>query len=192
MRSTILPMLALAAAATLGLASPSWADWQLLGTERVDLRPERDVIHVTDCTGPLDAIRVKAVRNGIQLRSVKVHLGNGQVREIACSEWIPAGRTSSVMDLPGRHGRNVTKVVLHYETEGCAGRPAVAKVFGLTEGRGHGSGHGPGHGGHGGRSLDRDDDRGTNDKPVRYREHHRDRVRKDVVVKGGVRIRVKL
>lgn len=186
MRPVISTTLALAAAATFGLASASLADeWRHLGSEHVSLRGDRDVIRVEECEGPLEAIRLQARQNGIQLESVTVHFANGAMRDVGCSEWIPAGGWSSVMSLPGRDGRTVKKVVFRYRARGCDTGRAVVSLFGMVEDRGRG----PHHGGE--RDDDRDRDRDRDGKPTKYRDHYLDRCARDCDVRGHLHVRIR-
>ncbi len=91
---------------------------------------ERDVLHLKNRKGTFDKIRLKAVGNAVQFRSLKIHFENGGFQDVELRSVIRAGKTSRVIDLEGRQ-RAIEKIVFVYDAQTLKiGKGAKVRVLG--------------------------------------------------------------
>lgn len=105
-------------------------EWKLLGTRKVALRTERDVILIGPKEGLFKAIKLTVRKSGIQMKDVKVHFTNGTVIDVNIRRLIPAGGETRVIDLPGGN-RYLEKVVFWYESTHRNDKRATIRLWGL-------------------------------------------------------------
>ena len=103
--------------------------WEKLGSRKVNFQGERDEIVVTGQKGSFTALKLKVNNNGINIRKMIVHFGNGQKQDVALRQNIPAGGESRVIDLKGGK-RVIHKVVFYYDSKNNRLRRATIELFG--------------------------------------------------------------
>lgn len=104
-------------------------DWVQLASNRVDRQRDRDVIELDRRDGRFDAIRLRVRGNDVRIRQVRVRYGNGQTERLDVNRRIGEGDSSGVLELRGRQGRYIDRIVLIYDTQG-RGRRAEVEVWG--------------------------------------------------------------
>jgi hypothetical protein len=104
--------------------------WKLLGTKKVALNTDRDVISVGADEGTFKAIKLTVTKSGVQFKDMKVHFSNGTVIDVNIRRLIPAGGETRVIDLPGAN-RNIQKVVFWYESTERNKKRATVRLWGL-------------------------------------------------------------
>ena len=103
--------------------------WKLLGTKKVALRTDRDVINVGADEGTFKAIKFTVKKSAIHFKDMKVHFSNGSVIDVKIRHKIPKGGETRVIDLPGAN-RNIKKVVFWYESIGKNKKRATVRLWG--------------------------------------------------------------
>lgn len=111
-------------------------EWVKLGHRQVNFAVEKDTIPVGAGDGLFKRLRFEVEGNDIELLSIKVRFGNGEVEDLTVRETIKEGGRTRAIDLPGAL-RVIKEIDLVYSTEG---RPregkATVKAFGLKAGEG--------------------------------------------------------
>lgn len=105
-------------------------EWERLGTRKVALRTDRDVILIGQKEGLFKAIKLTVRKSGIHMKDVKVHFTNGTVIDVNIRRLIPAGGETRVIDLPGGN-RYLEKVVFWYESTNRNDKRATLRLWGL-------------------------------------------------------------
>ena len=103
--------------------------WKLLGTKKVKLRTERDVINVGADEGVFKKIKLTVKKSGINFKDMKVHFSNGDIIDVKIRRVIPAGDETRIIDLPGAN-RNIKKVVFWYESTKKNSKRATVRLYG--------------------------------------------------------------
>ncbi len=104
-----------------------WSRWKRLGSRRVDLGVDRDVIPC-GFSGFLRAIVLEVRGSAVNFLDVKLVLGNGEVVDVPMRSLVKAGERSRIIDLPGNK-RVVNRVELLYRP--ARGRRAEVVAWGL-------------------------------------------------------------
>ncbi|RIA56206.1 hypothetical protein [Dichotomicrobium thermohalophilum] len=102
--------------------------WERLSVERVDRERDRDVIQLSRRDGRFDAILLRVRQSPIRLRRVRVVFGNGRRQDFDLPNVLRRGDTD-ILELRGRRGRFIDRIVLVYRDIGSPRRARVA-VFG--------------------------------------------------------------
>ncbi len=102
--------------------------WERLGINRVSREREREVIQMSRRDGRLDAILLRVRQSPVRIRRVRVVFGNGQRQDLDLPNILRPGDTD-VLELRGRRGRFIDRIVLIYRDAGSPRRGRVA-VFG--------------------------------------------------------------
>lgn len=132
----------LISAAVLGAALPSsplfaLSDWELLGTRRVSLAQETDVIDVTRRDGRFNAIRIEVDNGPIEMYDIRIQFANGEDYSPATRINFHDGEATRVIDLPG-DARSINKIVFRYKGRVRRGA-AVVRIYGREAGEHHGT-----------------------------------------------------
>ena len=106
------------------------ADWELLGTRKVKMNTDRDVIRVGAKDGYFRAIKLKVRVSGLNMKDMKVHFMNGSVMDVRIRKIIPKNGETRVIDLPGVN-RHIEKVVFWYESTKRNDKRATVRLWGL-------------------------------------------------------------
>jgi hypothetical protein len=117
----------------LSLLPAQAAGWQLLGERTVRFTTDRDVIRVTASEGTFSKVKLRVLRNGIELLDVKIVYGDGGSQDFQIRRFIAAGSETRVLDLPGV-ARVIKKVELVYRSSGRTGKRASIQLWGLEAG----------------------------------------------------------
>jgi len=121
-------MRAILAAAVL-LALPS-ADWELLGSRRVNFALDHDAILVGAREGGFTALKLEVVGGNLEMYNIKVTFGNGQSFSPETRVQFHQGSWSRTIDLPGPV-RIVRRVDFWYRSRLRRGA-ATLRLFGRT------------------------------------------------------------
>jgi hypothetical protein len=108
---------------------PLARDWQLLGKQTVDLGRERQIIDVGAEGGRMNALVLRARRDDIRLRRLKLVYGNGEEEEVPVDSVLYAGEETSIIELKGR-ARAVQSIEIVTRAAGKTGRRAELEVWG--------------------------------------------------------------
>lgn len=162
-------------------------DWERLGTKEVDRRRDRDEISIGRRDGSFDALRIFVLDNDVRVRKMTVRYGNGVEHQVNVDRRIGEGEFSDVIELRGKRGRYIDRVVLFYDTVG-RGRKAKIDVWGRSEPRRQGQRRqlGPNWTRLGSKEVDRRRDR--DEIQLSRRDGHFDAVRL-LVKRNDVRVR---
>jgi hypothetical protein len=118
----------------LSLLIPAQAgDWELLGERSVRFITDRDTISVTSSEGKFSKLKLKVLRNGIELLDVKVIFGDGTSQDLKIRRFIAAGSETRVLDLVGP-SRVIRKVELRYRSRAKHVKRAKVQLWGLQTG----------------------------------------------------------
>jgi hypothetical protein len=109
------------------IAADVGRDWEKLGEKTVERRAEKDEIVVTAREGRFSKIKLKVRVNGVNIKDLKVHFGDGKVQDIEVRKVIPAGGETREIDLEGGR-RVIRKVSFVYKSRGA--RKAVVVLWG--------------------------------------------------------------
>jgi hypothetical protein len=123
---------AAAAIMTLFAISASYArEWERLGERRVGFISDHDTISVGRHDGKFKRLKLRVKDNDIELDSVKIVFGNGEVEDFPFRQRIRAGGESPTIDLrtPWRDGRFIKEVLLHYHSRPDFKGQAVAELW---------------------------------------------------------------
>ena len=117
----------LAALAAPAVSAADWSRWKQLGSRRVDLGIDRDVINC-GFSGFLRAVVLEVRGSAVDFLDVKLVLGNGEVVDVPMRRLVRAGDRSRIIDLPGKK-RVVNRIELLYRP--ARGRRAEVVAWGL-------------------------------------------------------------
>lgn len=117
------------------------SEWVQLGEQSVNRHADRDVLVVGTDEGRYEALRFRALGNGVTFAEVRVLYGNGSSEVLNIKEHVRAGETTRPYDLQGRH-RLIDRIEFLYQSTGPWGGKAVIQVAGLKDTGGIGGGGG--------------------------------------------------
>jgi hypothetical protein len=126
LKRILLSALVIGAAASSELLAQ--ADWELLGTRKVSLAKETDVIEVARRDGRFDAIRVEVDNGPIELHDVQVVFTNGETFSPTTRISFTENDRTRVIDLPG-NTRTIQRIGFRYRGPLRLGA-ATLKVYG--------------------------------------------------------------
>jgi hypothetical protein len=104
-------------------------NWERLGTKVVDRSRDREVIQLNRKDGSFDKLRLRVLDNDVRIRRVRVQYGNGVAHDLDVDRRITVGEHSGDIELRGRRGRFIDRVVLVYDTVG-RGPKATVELWG--------------------------------------------------------------
>jgi len=117
---------------TLLSVSASYArEWERLGERHVGFISDHDKIDVGRHEGKFKRLKLIVRGNDIELNSLKVTFGNGQVEDFVFNHKVRAGGESPTIDLrtPWANGRFIRAVELHYHSRPDFRGEAVAELW---------------------------------------------------------------
>lgn len=122
------------AAALLSTAAAHAGEWVRLGDRHVGFLNDHDTIHVGRHDGKFKRLKLRVFRNDIELNSLKVVFGNGEIEDVPFHHHIRDGGEVDV-ELPhGWHdGRFIHEVELHYHSRPNFNGEAVAELWGKED-----------------------------------------------------------
>ena len=104
------------------------ADWELLGSRRVNFRAEKDVIGVTAREGLFTAVKLEVEGGNLEMYNVRITFGDGESFSPETRFVFREGSWSRTIDLPGK-ARIIRKIEFWYRSELKRGR-ATVRVYG--------------------------------------------------------------
>lgn len=108
---------------------PLARDWQLLGKQAVDLGRERQIIDLGDEGGRINALVLRARRDDVRLRRLRLVYANGEEEEVPVDSVLYAGEETSMLELKGR-ARALRSIEIVTRALGRTGRRAEIEVWG--------------------------------------------------------------
>ncbi|MFO1169826.1 MAG: hypothetical protein U1E49_02530 [Hyphomicrobiaceae bacterium] len=108
---------------------PLGREWQLLGKQTVDLGRDRQIVDVGDDGGRMSALVLRARRDDIRLRRLKLVYANGEEEEVPVDSVVYAGEETSVIELKGRP-RFIQSIEVVTRALGRSGRRAELEIWG--------------------------------------------------------------
>ncbi|MEZ5924754.1 MAG: hypothetical protein R3D57_10275 [Hyphomicrobiaceae bacterium] len=108
---------------------PLGREWQLLAQQSIDLGRDRQIIDIGDESGRVNALVLRAKRDDIRLRRLRLVYGNGDEEEVPVDSILYAGEETSLIELKGR-ARLVQSIEVVTRTIGRSGRRAELEVWG--------------------------------------------------------------
>ncbi len=109
------------------------ASWEHLGTRKVDLRKDHDVVHVGRNKGPFRNLRVKVRGNHIFFKRINIVFGNGSRQSIILNQRVHEGAVSAPIDLKG-DARYIRKISFVYKRIANFRGKAFVSVYGREHG----------------------------------------------------------
>ena len=109
-------------------------DWVRLGDRNVGFINDHDTIRVGRHDGKFKRLKLLVRGNDIELNSIKVFFGNGEVEDVIFNHHIRAGG-EAVVDLRTgwREGRFIKEVELHYHSRPNFRGEALAELWGQED-----------------------------------------------------------
>ena len=104
--------------------------WEPLGSRRVSLAVDRDVIDVGAREGTFDAIRIEVNGGSLEMYDIRLTFGNGDTWSPNTRVLFRQGSWSRLIDLPGP-ARVIRKIEVWYRSRLRRGQ-ATVRVFGRT------------------------------------------------------------
>jgi hypothetical protein len=128
--------LAITAMITVLSVSAAYArEWVRLGERRVGFVSDHDVIEVGTRDGRFKRLKLLVRRNDIELNSIKILFGNGEVEDFRFEERIRDGGESPTINLrtPWHDGRYIRAVEIHYHSRPDFRGEAIAELWGQED-----------------------------------------------------------
>jgi hypothetical protein len=116
------------ASALLAPAFPAHAAWKVLGVIRADKGLDRDEVNVKSGRG-FKQIKLKADAADVELKSLHVVYGDGEVDKIEARRVLRAGSETLPLRLRGGE-RVIRKVILWFATPAGESRKAIVTIYG--------------------------------------------------------------
>ena len=107
---------------------PAHAAWKVLGVIKADKGLDRDEVTVRSGRG-FRQIKLKADAADVEIQSLHVVYGNGEIDKIEVRSVLRAGSTTLPRDLKGSE-RVIRKVILWYKTSGRESKKAIVTIYG--------------------------------------------------------------
>lgn len=108
---------------------PLGRDWQLLGKQTVDLGRDRQIIDIGDEGGRMNALVLRARRDDIRLRRLRLVYANGEEEEVPVDSVLYAGEETSIIELKGR-ARFLQSIEVVTRAASRTGRRAELEIWG--------------------------------------------------------------
>jgi len=128
-------ILAIAFMAMLFSASASSArEWVRLGDRHVGFISDHDTIEVGRHEGKFKRIKLIVRKNDIELNSIKILFGNGEVEDVVFQQHIRDGGEAVINLRTGWHeGRYIRAVEMHYHSRPDFRGEAIAELWGQED-----------------------------------------------------------
>lgn len=143
-------------------------DWVRLGEREVAFRGERDTIAVTGVEGRFSKVMLEIKLNGIEVRDLKLHFGDGETQDVEVRENIQQGGRTRAIDLSGG-SRVINRVELVYKTEDRRDGRATVVLWGLRVAGGNDAEPAGGGGNDAGPGLEREGWKALGQREVTFR-----------------------
>lgn len=109
-------------------------DWELLGTRKVSLAKETDVIEVTRRDGRINALRIEVEDGPIEMYNIRVVFATGESFSPSTRINFSDNDRTRIIDLPG-NARSIERIVFRYKGPARLGA-ATVRVYGRQVGEG--------------------------------------------------------
>ena len=116
------------ASALLVPAFPAHAAWKVLGVIKADKGLDRDEV-VVKGERSFRQLKLKADAADVEIQSLHVVYGNGEIDKIEVRSVLRAGSTTLPRDLKGSD-RVIRKVILWFKTSDRESRKAIVTIYG--------------------------------------------------------------
>jgi hypothetical protein len=105
-------------------------DWERLGERRVGFIGDHDTIEVGRREGRFRRLKLIVRKNDIELNSIHVLFGNGEVEKIRFEQRVRDGGEAVVnLTSPWREGRFIRAVEIHYHSKPNFRGEAIAELW---------------------------------------------------------------
>lgn len=109
-------------------------EWVRLGDRHVGFISDHDTIQVGRHDGRFKRLKLIVRKNDIDLNSIKVLFGNGEVEDIVFQQHIRDGGEAVInLKSPWHEGRFIRGVELHYHSRPSFRGEAVAELWGQED-----------------------------------------------------------
>jgi len=105
-------------------------EWVKIGEKKVNHKLDRDEIYVLKSNSRFSAIQFRVTRSQANIARCSVHFGKGKAKVVKLGQNIGEGGRSRVIRFGAFGPREVTKVVVWYDTQDESARKAVVEVWG--------------------------------------------------------------
>ncbi|MEZ5819085.1 MAG: hypothetical protein R3D44_18600 [Hyphomicrobiaceae bacterium] len=113
-----------------GPSAPRPGTWELLGSQKVGFKVDRDVIRVGRQDGRFRAIKLRVLDNDIELLDLRVVYGNGEPDNIPVRQFLRRNSETRTIDLRG-NTRFIREIQMTYKSRPNFRGRATVQVFGL-------------------------------------------------------------
>jgi len=100
-------------------------DWNRVATTTANRSRDRDVIQLGRGEGRIDSLRLRALGNDVRIRRLRVQYGNGNAHNLDVGRRLNEGDATDPIELRGRRGRFINRVIIIYDTVGRGPRAKV-------------------------------------------------------------------
>ncbi len=109
-------------------------EWERLGERHVGFVNDHDVIEVGRHEGKFKRLKLIVRRNDIELNSIKVMFGNGEVEDVVFKQRIHDGGEAVInLKTPWHEGRHIRAVEMHYHSRPDFRGEAIAELWGQED-----------------------------------------------------------
>ncbi|MGH1351968.1 MAG: hypothetical protein ACRBBN_14345 [Methyloligellaceae bacterium] len=109
------------------------ASWEHLGTRKVDLAKDRDIVAVGRSKGKFRNLQFRVKGNHVYFKRVTIFFGNGSRQTLVLNQRVMEGAVSSPIDLKG-DARYIKKIVFDYKRIANFRGRAFVSVYGREHG----------------------------------------------------------
>ncbi len=110
-------------------------DWQLLGTRLAERGWDNDVISFDPIARSYSAIGLIARDAPIAIHRLNVRYRNGGAESVEAPQRLRPGEPSEALDLRGRHGRKLERLLITHESMGGENRLGRVEIWGRLDDR---------------------------------------------------------
>jgi len=109
-------------------------NWSRLSIERAGANRDSEIIPLTRADGRFDLLMLRVTRSPVRIRRVRVVFGNDQRQDFNLSGVIRPGQEVGPLELRGRQGRFIQRIVLVHQDAGGGPRGRI-ELWGRQAGR---------------------------------------------------------
>jgi hypothetical protein len=118
----------------LSISSSYAREWERLGERHVGFVSDHDTIEVGRREGRFRRLKLIIRKNDIELNSIHVLFGNGEIERIRFEQRVRDGGEAVVnLTSPWRQGRFIRAVELHYHSKPNFRGEAIAELWGQED-----------------------------------------------------------
>lgn len=109
-------------------------NWSRISIERAGANRDREIIPLTRADGRFNSLLLRVTRSPVRIRRVRVVFGNDQRQDFNLSGVIRPGQEVGPLELRGRQGRFIQRIVLVHQDAGGGPRGRI-ELWGRQAGR---------------------------------------------------------